>query len=111
VPETISLIDLQRAIEYLHRRGPALAALEKCKLRSLELNLRILQDQALAERVKILGEDFNNAAITARARADAAACTGDKIRNSSAVWLRDLRVTVTHSRALLDRMKEPHGDV
>jgi len=103
VSETISLPILQNAIEILRRRAAGLSALERCKLRCLEDNLRILREQQLRERLERLSAGYSEAAYIMRANASAASDIAD------AMWLSNQRLSaksrsaITRSRQILSR--------
>lgn len=103
--ETISLPTLQNAVEILRRRAVGMSALERCKLRCLEDNLRILREQQLLDRLERLSARYSEAAHIMQANASAAADIADAIWLSNQLLSAKSRSAITRSRQIIGKRR------
>jgi hypothetical protein len=101
VSETISLPALQSAVENLRRRASDMSPIEKCKLRTLEDNLRIIRDHQFAERADLLLVRFSAAAYIMQANAKAAGEIAHAMRLSNRLIAETSRVAILRSRVVI----------
>jgi hypothetical protein len=109
VSETISLPVLQNAIEILRRRASGMSPLEKCKLRSLEENARIIREQQILERLERLSARYSEAAAIMRANAIAAGDIADAMWLSNRLLSEKSRTAITRTRHIIAQRQAGGG--
>lgn len=100
MPEAVPTLPLVLAIQALRERLPILPFAEKCKLRSLELNLAILRAQK-SDAQRQLAEECQQTISRSQAKIIEVAKALDELRNICVAAQNGSRIAISRSKKLL----------